>query len=359
MGDKFSRKKKDRSRTVRMYYVIGGSVFIFLIMLFLFSLLKIEILSQVPFMCGDGTFDGSCSLNKPYFCRESRVVSDPAMWGCSNSYELKFGECVSAYTTSLEDIKLNILVGGIKKSFLFRSYPKVLEYLLELPRAKYYGIEEVPRRDDFKLIKIDESVQRDFLMPLIASIQNAAPNSKDLQARVAISIVQNIPYGEPEFMNVSGTSFEMRLSRYPYQVIAENMGSCEGKSELLAFLLRELGFGVALFYYPVENHEAIGIKCPMEYSLDNTGYCFVETTMPSPISYSEGRYLGPGGNGKLRSEPQIVLISEGIELGGGLDDYGDADELSELVDKIDEEGVLNYFEKKNMDELREKYGLLY
>ena len=153
--------------------------------------------------------------------------------------------------------------------------------------------------------------------------------------------------------------FQVRLSRYPYQTLEEHFGSCECKSELLVFLLRELGFEVGLFYYQEENHEAVGIKCPLKYSLNNTGYCFIETTLPAPISYSEGRYQGIGGSSMLGDYTEFTFISEGISLGDNLGDYSDAKSLGRLVDKIDEKGYLNFFEKVRLNNLREKYELLY
>ena len=116
---------------------------------------------------------------------------------------------------------------------------------------------------------------------------------------------------------------------------------------------------MVLFYYQDENHEAVGIKCPEKYSLNGTGYCFVETTIPGPISYSEGRYIGPYGSSTLGPYTEIIKISEGVSLGNNLDDYRDAKKLDRLVTKVDKKGYLNYFEKKNLDSLRKKYGLFY
>ena len=51
--------------------------------------------------------------------------------------------------------------------------------------------------------------------------------------------------------------------KYPYEILYENKGVCSDKSRLLACLLKELGFGCVLFVYNSENHEAVGIKCPI------------------------------------------------------------------------------------------------
>ncbi|MBU2612381.1 MAG: hypothetical protein KKB62_01525, partial [Nanoarchaeota archaeon] len=200
-------------------------------------------------------------------------------------------------------------------------------------------------------------LQRQFLIPLVVEIENLYPDSKDMQAKVAVSLVQNIPYNESQFVDFFGN--DIRISRYPYQVLGEHQGSCEGKSELLAFLLKEMGFGVVLFYYPEEAHEAVGIKCPVERSYLRTGYCFVETTMPSPISYSDGFYLGIGGISKLSENPEFVMISRGISLSNNLEDYEDAKDLKKLVNEIESSGMLNAFGESRFNQLREKYNLSY
>ena len=67
---------------------------------------------------------------------------------------------------------------------------------------------------------------------------------------------------------------------YPYETLFEQKGVCSDKSFLAVALLRELGYGAALFEYESANHMAIGVQCPLEYSTNNTGYCFAETTAP-------------------------------------------------------------------------------
>ena len=61
----------------------------------------------------------------------------------------------------------------------------------------------------------------------------------------------------------------------------------------------------------------------------------------------------------MESEPEIILISDGISLSESLVDYKDAKDLKKLVDKIGKTGLLNFFEKSKMNYLREKYGLGY
>ena len=142
----------------------------------------------------------------------------------------------------------------------------------------------------------------------------------------------------------------MNYSRYPYEVLYDEEGICGEKSELLAFLLREIGYETVLFYNQEENHESVGIKCPIEESYKRTGYCFVETTGPSIITDDSIEYMG---NIVLTSEPEIIHISSGYSLGKYLEEYKDADELKSL-----KKNPFVLFRESRFQRLKEKYGLI-
>ena len=351
-------KKEELKKYYSKYWIIGLLVFI-LILLVIYGLLNFFGESEQVLTCGDGTYYNDCSLNKPYYCEDNLLIENIEECDCPEVLRNLGDDCFSSRYVEEKDIDLKYILEGEEKFINFNLYEGVVDYLDILPRSLLVTNGENYTRKDFKLMKIDDELQRESLMPLVVEIQNIAPWSKDLQAQIAISLVQNIPYGEPDFVEVFKGRFQVRLSRYPYQTLEEHFGSCECKSELLVFLLRELGFEVGLFYYQEENHEAVGIKCPLKYSLNNTGYCFIETTLPAPISYSEGRYQGIGGSSMLGDYTEFTFISEGISLGDNLGDYSDAKSLGRLVDKIDEKGYLNFFEKVRLNNLREKYELLY
>jgi hypothetical protein len=117
-------------------------------------------------------------------------------------------------------------------------------------------------------------------------------------------------------------------------------------------LLREIGYGTSSFYYQLENHEAVGIRCPDEESYIRSGYCFVETTGPSILNNYNGNYYF----GKL-SEPETSIISNGISLGEKLYEYKDSQKIMELINAIDKKGKLNYFQNRALEKLKEKYGI--
>ena len=339
-------------------------VALFLLVIFILGVIALiffvfsfhEVVSESP-KCGDGTFENYCSITKPYQCVNQTLIKNIPSCGCPDFFHFYNSSCISDYGSAKNEAVLKYFLNGNEYEIPFLVYPGVSDYLSNLSRTITYSKGETPRRDDFAFKKIDEPVQKDYLMPLVVEIQNLAPDSKDTQAKIAVSLVQNIPYNSTSLVNSALSNFGVGLSRYPYQVVAENAGACEGKSELLAFLLREMDFGVVLFYYPEENHEAVGIKCPIEKSYLRTGYCFVETTQPSPISFSSGEYLMSSGVGQLFSEPEIIFLGDGFSLSGDLEDYSDAEKLAKTLDKLKTAQTLNLAEELVFNGLKQKYSL--
>ncbi|NCN52029.1 hypothetical protein GW931_03380, partial [archaeon] len=237
---------------IKKYFLFGMLILLIMIFFVLVFYMNDEKVTEV-LSCGDGTFYSTCSLNKPYYCSDGILIKDAVSCGCPDALDKIDTTCTSNYYKEEINIPLNLNLRNEEKEINFKFYQKVLNYLDTLPKMIFYPVGEIPRRDDFKLMKIDDPIQREALMPLVTEIQNMAPDSTLDQARIAINLVQNIPYGEPEFASVFGGKYQVRLSKYPYQTLFDNRASCEGKSELLAFLLREIGYGVSLFYYAEEN----------------------------------------------------------------------------------------------------------
>lgn len=310
-----------------------------------FSVFSQEILET----CGDGTFYDTCSLNKPYYCEKGVLIEKSLYCGCSEGMTKERDFCVYGEFFNHKDLNFKYFFKGEVKEMSFRVYEGVNDYVSSLPRTITYSEGEVPLRSDFKLNKIDDEVQRQALMPLVVKIQNMARSSKEDQARIAISFVQTIEYGESNgFLEFEGK--QIKFSKFPYQVLYDGAASCEEKSELLIFLLREIGYGTSLFYYPVENHESVGIKCPIEESLMGSGYCFVETTHPSIITDDGGEYVG---SGKLVFEPKIVLISEGFSLPEDVEEYKDA----KILNRLRQKEKLNIFSRNKLIGILNKYNI--
>ncbi|PIO08605.1 hypothetical protein COU59_01065 [Candidatus Pacearchaeota archaeon CG10_big_fil_rev_8_21_14_0_10_34_12] len=306
--------------------------------------------------CFDGTFFRECSTVKPYYCTETEgLIQKSSECGCpdNGNFTKEDDSCISPYMSNPKEITLNYILNGEKKSFNFVVYEGAYDYVSNIKRSIDYDGNNTPGRIDFKLKAINEEIQKAFLMPLALEIQKQTQN-KDEQARIAVSIVQSIPYGRANGeTRITGKS-SVSYSRYPYEVLYNEIGICGEKSELMSFLLRELGFGTAIFYNSQENHESVGIKCPESESWQGTGYCFVETSGNSIISDISLTYSGEV---KIKSKPEVLMISTGLELSDNLGEYKDAKELSELRDKIAKNGKLSYLDEKRYSDIKAKYGI--
>jgi hypothetical protein len=304
-------------------------------------------------ICGDGTLNNKCSETKPFFCFKEKLIDSAAICGCPEGLSKKDNFCLSSYYTNPKRIYLKYTLRGENSSIGFVVYEGFADYISKVPRSIHYANGYNSSRLDFKLKAIDEEEQKKFLMPLVIKIQNITDDKED-QARIAISIVQNIPFGVSNKTLIFGGN-KLNYSRYPYEVLYDMQGICGEKTDLLAFLLRELGYETALFYYPSYNHEALGIGCPVKESLVGSGYCFVETTGPSIITDNKISYVGVG---KLYSSPEIYPISNGTVLGNGLYEYDDAHQLIRIRTAIEKRGRINFLRDIIYKGLEKKYGLI-
>ena len=165
-------------------------------------------------------------------------------------------------------------------------------------------------------------------------------------------MVQNIVFGGSDELVTLGNN-SVNYSRYPYEVLYDQEGICSSKSELMVFLLREIGYETVFFYHELENHDSVGIKCPKRYGLLNTSYCFVETTGPSIITDYENIYLE---GVKLTSYPEIMNVSEGNSL-GYMYEYRDANRLKKIRRGIEKTGKISLLRQFKLNQIMEKYGL--
>ena len=285
--------------------------------------------------CKDGTTAGECSENKPFYCVEGEYMIQRADYcGCPKDEVAKGDNCISKFEVFPKE-KSFVYVIDSKHYFLdVTLYEGVYDYLKDL-NVICYSHSCV---DNYDIMMINNNVQYEFLIKVVDEIKKETTN-KDEQARIAISLVQHIPYAYYE------------NNRYPYVVLYDNKGVCGEKSRLLAYLLRELGYGVALFSYEEENHMAVGIKCLDKYDYKDTRYCFIESTVPSIITDSLGEYEGGVG---LDSMPEVIIVSGGTTF-DATEEYYDAKEWNRLYE---EEG--DYLSKKDYNKwlsLVKKYDI--
>ncbi len=188
---------------------------------------------------------------------------------------------------------------------------------------------------------ITDKKQLPGLQQVVAAIKNQSQDPQE-QARIAISLVQRIPYDEASYQK------KVVPNKYPYEVLYDQVALCGEKSRLLTYLLKELGFGTALFLF--DEHQAVGILCD-GVSFRQSGYCFIETTGPAIITDSQAVYPNVGQLG----EPTIIPIADGMKF-NALRDYTDNLELNRL-ELTAKQGSMSTDDYKMLIALTKQYGL--
>ncbi len=282
------------------------------------------------------------------------IINSPLFYGDLG------GIFVGNLTTGEKNINLIYTLNGDKGYINYVVYRGLKDHLQGMGGSVTYNYIE-PTDKDFIMKKLNNKKQDELLFTLVDKIKNKSLD-KDNQVRIAISLVQNIPY------DYAGLSSLDSDGKYPYEVIYDGRGVCGEKSELLAYLLRGLGYGVVLFEYTVENHRAVGIKCPVQYSYKNSGYCFIESTTPSIITDDQLEYPGFGKlidgrleytrYGKLYSTPEIIYICDGISFNSVSEEYQDTQKMVELNKLAENSGGFLYPDNyEKWEFLMDKYGI--
>lgn len=265
--------------------------------------------------------------------------------GCATVEESQVPDSKDLYIGAV-DKTFTYAVDGTHDSIRFRLYAGMNDHLAEISRG-YYCDPECPSNATIQQAYLDDVVQDKELKKLVELIRSKTDN-RITQARIAISLVQEIPYDEISY-EAGGSP-----DRYPYQVLYDGRGVCGEKARLLAFIVRELGYGTALLYFPEEQHAVFGVMCPADYAYRGTGYCFVETTTPAIPTYGEGTYPGFG---RLESRPDVIVLSEGSSINLA-EEYEDAREWSRMAALIEGSGgVLEQEEYGRWLNLANKYGI--
>lgn len=156
---------------------------------------------------------------------------------------------------------------------LYKTSTKVLSYRLDSapkdPRASFYELFLKSKTADSSISELVSVFE-----------QMAASNnwSDDELVELVLAFIQYIPYDEMKAKSSSPEPY------YPYETLYLNKGVCSDKTFLAYQILDEMGYGVAIIDMPDINHSAIGIACEKKYSLENSGYCYAETTNYFPIT---------------------------------------------------------------------------
>ncbi|MFH1183072.1 MAG: hypothetical protein V1690_02310 [Candidatus Moraniibacteriota bacterium] len=250
-----------------------------------------------------------------------------------------FGIEAATSTRSLTGV-----ISGKKKSVTVNVDSDTYNYIYNVPRLSCTdipGCSSITERDQRI---INEATQKAALAPLVAAIR-AKTKKADDQARLAISLVQKIPYDTAKSDAIERG--EDTHFRYPYEAIYDNQQICGESSYLIAFLLAELGYAAGVFVFPEAGHDTAAIKCPMKYSYKSTGYCFIESTYRNIITYDT-----------MATRYSSDYIFEELAPAGRefspKKDYKDAQSLKKFYAKWNK---LSKKDRKKYNKIKKKYGL--
>lgn len=175
------------------------------------------------------------------------------------------------WTYKLENFKLNFPL----KSSLNSAYQQSV-------KTFYYtsNIGTLSAREQFYTLFFVKKSGDTTIKDLVAYGRQVATGrswTSDQTAEFLIALIQYIPYDS------SKLNQDPLQPNYPYETLYRNSGICSDKTFLTVAVLRELGYGAAILDFPNANHSAAGIACPLADSVNNSGYCYVETTNYFPI----------------------------------------------------------------------------
>ena len=250
--------------------------------------------------CSDGTTDLQCSTNQPYYCFNGTLEQKASLCGCPAYMQQNGDNCSNPYPTDTT------------RSYSWEYGGNAYQISLNLSSELATQLDLIPNMYTTTLEQYFNAITNNTYQQLaISDIIKQTPGNDDYQLLNALAMVQTLPYDYTSYQN-SVLNPSLSESRYPYRTLYDQTGVCEDKSLLGAAIAEQMGYGVALFQYKTENHMALGIKCPVEFSNYNSGYCFLEMTAPcSKLTYNQGNYTG---GIQLTSTPQIIVISDGKSL---------------------------------------------
>jgi hypothetical protein len=243
----------------------------------------------------------------------------------------------SDYQTLPKSVLYSYYTDTSRKSISLTTYGGFADYLSG--RRSSSGPDKEVLRE-----RMENILQQHYLQPLVDIIKNRSPNP-DGQAKIAISLVQHLPYNAKR-------SFQQPAEwYYPYETVYNNKGTTADKSLLLAYLLKELEYDTIVFDY--SSSMAVGVKCSPDYDYFNTGYAFIDVTRPTIITYVPDTEYGGGG---ISPNPRIIHVNEGKRTLDVNSEYRDALQLKHL-ERIG--GALNQTESLDMLRISRMYDLGY
>jgi hypothetical protein len=243
------------------------------------------------------------------------------------------------FQQSPKTTSFSYFIGGDLRALSFTTFGGLSDFFSSKSHSYHYDPEKGVIMD-----LLENEVQNEYMLSFVEMIRKRSFTSDD-QAKIAISLVQRIPYNGNSYTRTATDWY------YPYETLHNNEGSAADKSVLLAYILNELGYETVLFEFPA--HMAVGIKSSSRYSFYDTGFAYIETTRPTIITYEPDS--GSGGF-SISQNPRVIHLSGGRKAIDLSTEYGDAKRMKQLEEMG---GNLNQSYRAELAKISEKYDLDY
>jgi len=186
----------------------------------------------------------------------------------------------------------------------------VQNWILAIPLKDYLGYRERPRpydsRDNDGPLTTDEIYYLfaeyramatdpgdDYLIDSIIGRVSEVADANDMSSfhkiDFVLQFVQSLTYTE----DISTTPYD-EYPRYPVETLFDRGGDCEDTSILLAAILAEMGYDVALLLFEEFDHMGLGINFPAEHGNswihEGRRYWYLDTTGGHSIGWCPDEY---------------------------------------------------------------------
>jgi len=221
---------------------------------------------------------------------------------------------------SIPAIKKADVSGSITQNYEFIFKDKRFSFTLEVPRAIYLGAkhhsekivtvtrgtpDEIWEPQFFKAF-IEDPVQRPVIIRLLQIFRRLRDKlhlNSDEYFEMLLAFTQHIPYDYKKAEPDAGTD-----QRFPVEVLIEKKGLCGEKAFLLATLLKEEGYDIALLSFRKEEHMMLGIRPEKPFGTMAGGYAVLEVTSSSlPGDAGENADT----TGTLYEKPLVIPVGNG------------------------------------------------
>lgn len=145
----------------------------------------------------------------------------------------------------------------------------------------YHSLDRYYEVEDFDQYYIDDFYSKQAVEVIVDNLKDLQRQAGYSDAQIvaeAINFVQsNITYQ----YDIDGTG-QTEFPKYPLETLFDKTGDCEDSAMLLASIIEEMGYGVALLHYPGQ-HLAVGALggsgvTGTYYNYNGRNYFYIETT---------------------------------------------------------------------------------